>query len=213
MTKTNSGLIEYCKAQVGLPYWYGTYGQTASEDLLKYKKFQYPKFYRYPLREFKEQFGMRVHDCAGLIKGYLWSNSPTAPVKYDPITDFNASGFYNRAKIKGSIASFPKVNGMLVFKGNKSEKYHVGVYCDGKVIEAKGHAYGVVITDFKTGGWKYWAQCHLIINDIKSNEDIAKEVIEGKWGNTPTRKKLLEAAGYVYSDIQSLVNKLLKKGE
>ena len=30
MTKTNAGLVEYCRAQLGLPYWYGTFGQTAS---------------------------------------------------------------------------------------------------------------------------------------------------------------------------------------
>ena len=44
----------------------------------------------------------------------------------------------------------------------------------------------------------------------KSNEQIAKEVIQGKWGNGAARKKALEAAGYVYSTIQNLVNKLLK---
>ena len=44
----------------------------------------------------------------------------------------------------------------------------------------------------------------------KSNEQIAKEVVEGKWGNGAARKKALEAAGYEYSTIQNLVNKLLK---
>jgi len=33
MSKTNSGLVTYAKAQIGLPYWYGTFGQTASETL------------------------------------------------------------------------------------------------------------------------------------------------------------------------------------
>lgn len=44
----------------------------------------------------------------------------------------------------------------------------------------------------------------------KSNEEIAKEVIRGNWGNGADRKKRLEAAGYNYSEIQSLVNKMLK---
>lgn len=44
----------------------------------------------------------------------------------------------------------------------------------------------------------------------KSNEQIAKEVVQGKWGNGTARKKALEAAGYVYSTIQKIVNKLLK---
>ena len=42
----------------------------------------------------------------------------------------------------------------------------------------------------------------------KSNEEIAKEVIAGKWGNGAVRKKKLKDAGYNYSVIQALVNKL-----
>lgn len=44
----------------------------------------------------------------------------------------------------------------------------------------------------------------------KSLEEIAKEVIIGKWGNGNERKKALTNAGYDYTTIQSLVNKLLK---
>lgn len=45
----------------------------------------------------------------------------------------------------------------------------------------------------------------------KTVTEIAKEVIAGKWGNGSTRKKKLKAAGYNYSTVQALVNKLLKK--
>ena len=44
----------------------------------------------------------------------------------------------------------------------------------------------------------------------KSNETIAKEVLQGKWGNGSKRKKKLEAAGYNYSAIQAIVNKIYK---
>lgn len=43
----------------------------------------------------------------------------------------------------------------------------------------------------------------------KSNEEIAKEIIQGKWGNGATRKKKLKEAGYDYNAIQKIVNKLL----
>ena len=43
----------------------------------------------------------------------------------------------------------------------------------------------------------------------KSNEEIAKEVIQGKWGNGAERKKKLSEAGYDYSEIQAEVNKLV----
>ncbi len=44
----------------------------------------------------------------------------------------------------------------------------------------------------------------------KSNAEIAKEVIAGKWGNGAVRKKRLKDAGYNYSAIQKLVNKMMK---
>ena len=47
----------------------------------------------------------------------------------------------------------------------------------------------------------------------KSNEEIADEVIAGKWGNGDTRKSALANAGYDYNTIQSIVNqKLTGKG-
>ena len=45
----------------------------------------------------------------------------------------------------------------------------------------------------------------------KSNEELAKEVVAGKWGNGNARKTALTKAGYDYNTIQSLVNKLLKR--
>ncbi|MBR6502848.1 MAG: hypothetical protein IKT42_05340 [Clostridia bacterium] len=47
-------------------------------------------------------------------------------------------------------------------------------------------------------------------NVSKSIEEIAREVIAGKWGNGATRKQKLAAAGYDYKAVQSMVNKLLK---
>jgi len=44
----------------------------------------------------------------------------------------------------------------------------------------------------------------------KSNKQIAKEVVAGKWGNGDARKKKLKAAGYDYKAIQKEVNKLMR---
>ena len=43
----------------------------------------------------------------------------------------------------------------------------------------------------------------------KTISQIAKEVINGEWGNGDTRKKKLEAAGYDYDEVQKEVNKQL----
>ena len=40
----------------------------------------------------------------------------------------------------------------------------------------------------------------------KSNEQIAQEVLVGKWGNGDERKNRLAAAGYDYNTIQNIVN-------
>lgn len=45
---------------------------------------------------------------------------------------------------------------------------------------------------------------------LSSVEEIAKEVIAGKWGNGIDRKVKLEAAGYNYSQVQTRVNELIK---
>ena len=45
----------------------------------------------------------------------------------------------------------------------------------------------------------------------KTVQEIAKEVIAGKWGNGDVRKKKLAAAGYDYAAVQKEVNKLLGK--
>lgn len=45
----------------------------------------------------------------------------------------------------------------------------------------------------------------------KTVYEIAYEVIAGKWGNGNDRKNRLAAAGYNYSEVQAIVNALLKK--
>ena len=43
----------------------------------------------------------------------------------------------------------------------------------------------------------------------KSIDEMAHEVIEGKYGNYPERKEKLEALGYNYQEVQNRVNKIL----
>ena len=48
-------------------------------------------------------------------------------------------------------------------------------------------------------------------SSTKSVDEIAKEVIQGKWGNGEERKKKLTAAGYDYASVQKRVNEMLKQ--
>ena len=45
----------------------------------------------------------------------------------------------------------------------------------------------------------------------KSVDEVAREVIQGKWGNGATRRARLTAAGYNYATVQARVNALLSK--
>lgn len=153
MSKTNLGLVEYAKTQLGKPYWFGTFGQTATKILHNQKKVQYPNYYT--AQDFASQYGQRVHDCIGLIKGYLWSDSPTSIPKYNPKQDVSADGMLARCKEFGKISTIPNIPGVLVFSPQ-----HVGVYIgNGYVIEARGHAYGVVKTKLSSRGWQNWGKC------------------------------------------------------
>ena len=45
---------------------------------------------------------------------------------------------------------------------------------------------------------------------MKTNQQIALEVIQGKWGNGNERKQKLTKAGYNYQNVQTIVNSLMK---
>lgn len=161
--------MEYCKAQLGNPYWWGTFGQVASEGLYIQKKKQYPKYYT--ANDFSKQFGMRVYDCVGLVKGYLWSKTPTSVPKYNVSQDKDVNGVKASCSNVSDIRSIPEIPGILVFM-----KGHAGIYIgNGKVIEARGHAYGVVQTDLNKRGWKEWGNLKWI-----TYEEVVKLFEEGQ---------------------------------
>ena len=51
----------------------------------------------------------------------------------------------------------------------------------------------------------------IIIVSTKTVDEVAQDVIAGKYGNYPERKERLEAEGYNYSEVQGRVNELLNK--
>lgn len=170
MSKTNRGLVEYAKAQLGKPYWFGTFGQTATELLYKTKQRQYPNYYT--ANDYSSQYGQRVHDCVGLIKGYLWSDEPESTPKYRASQDASANDMLALCRESGKISTMPEIPGVLVFSHQ-----HVGVYIgNGDVIEARGHAYGVVKTKLSSRGWKNWGKCPWI-EYIEKNQQQKENLV------------------------------------
>lgn len=156
MSKTNTGLVEYAKAQLGKPYWWGTFGQTASAALLAQKRTQYPDRYDSYGDECNKQYGQKVHDCVGLIKGYLWCDTPTSEPIYKAAQDVAVSGLYLVCKEHGNLGTIPEEPGVCVFMADMG---HVGVYIgNGYVVEATGHAKGVVKTQLDGRGWAFWGK-------------------------------------------------------
>ena len=89
--------------------------------------------------------GIRLFDCVGLIKAFLWDDDPS---NYKASEDENEVMMYDRAKVKGMIASMPERPGILVFM-----PYHVGVYIEnGYVVECTRNmplgGWGVLKTKF-----------------------------------------------------------------
>lgn len=215
MYKSNQGLIRYAKLQVGKPYWFGTFGQRSTPALYASKKSQYPSYYTDS--DFERQLGLRVHDCVGLIKGYLWSTSYSDEPVYDASQDVSARGMYSISKKRGKIWSLKKVDGVLVYKGSSPSKiHHVGVYCtDGYVYEAKGHRWGVVKTPFKKSDWDYWSFCPFVEYNMPKKRKtglykVAHDCIFGKYGVGDERVRRLIQAGFDPEEVQFEINRILK---
>ena len=144
-SKSASGMAAYAVAHLGDPYWWGTFGNTASQALLDAKIYQYPDFKQHSggtSRDYTLDFGKQVFDCVGLVHGYRWSTSTFG----DPMSGYVGSqdtgvrglaaecsitfGAVGDLNWNAMYASYP---GVLLFWSDYS---HVGVSMgDGTVIE------------------------------------------------------------------------------
>lgn len=112
------------------------------------------------------------------------------------------------------ISTLPTNVAVPVYLDTSSPYEHIIVadhgtfYSDGKKLTS--------LNGFKVFGWGETCNGVRVVEWVedapkKTNEQIAQEVIEGKWGNGEERKKRLAEAGYDYSAIQSIVNTKVSK--
>ena len=190
MQKTAEGLITYAKAQIGRPYWYGTFGQKASKELHTQKKKQYPQQYDW---EYDGET-QKVHDCVGLIKGYLWCEDPEDTPAYNQAQDKSANAMYTACKTKGEMDTMPEVPGILVFFPG-----HVGVYIgNGEVIEARSRRHGIYKSKLAQRPWKTWGYCPYVAYETKKTVDLALPVLKkGAKGDAVKAMQML-LIGYGY---------------
>ena len=101
-----------------------------------------------------------------------------------------AEALLQQVKAKGFDTYMVKVNGLY--------KVQVGAFAQ------KSNAIAMA-AKLKAAGFS----TYVVSGGGKSVEEIAREVLQGKWGNGADRKARLEAAGYDYAKIQAKVNTLV----
>lgn len=161
-------------------------------------------------------------DCVGLIKGLLWGWSGATSKTYggakytaNGVPDINANTMIRRC---GSVSTnFSRIQpGEVVWTEG-----HIGVYIgDGLAVECTPKwADRVQITAVLNIGrkagyngrrWKKHGRLPWLSYTGKTVDELAREVIAGKWGNGSERKQRLTAAGYDAAAVQQRVNTLLR---
>ena len=163
--KTPDGLVRFARAMTGSPYWKGAFGLTAVLGLLNHLRWDWPD--EYESTDYLGDLGKRVFDDAGLVKAYLWSASADSLPLHDRERDWTAAELYEHASGKGSMESFDRKNGRLLYTvSSQGIIDHVGIYsAEDLVYHAKDRAHGVMCEPFRAGDWACWS--HLPAYDIK----------------------------------------------
>ncbi len=125
---------------------------------------------------------------AGVYANLNWLKNELNPSDFDKNLSVWVAQYYSECQYKGEYdiwqySSSGKVNGI-------SGSCDMNYLYDEDIIEESG------TTDNSSK---------------KSIDELAEEVIDGKWGDGEDRKTKLEKAGYDYNAVQSRVNEILKE--
>ena len=170
------------------------------------------------------------YDCSALvISAYQQAGVPVkskgATYSGNMLNPFKQCGF------KDVTSKVNRSNGSGMQKGDVllHTNHHVALYVgNGKLVEAnineKGGIYNgkpgdqtgheIHVINYYNHGWDYVLRydepaTKPATTKKKSIVVIAKEVIDGKWGNGDVRKSRLVKAGYDYIKVQTEVNKIV----
>lgn len=168
-------------------------------------------------------------DCVCMIKGLLWG------------WDGDASKTYGGAKYASNGVSDIDADAMIKACYDVRSSWHD--ICIGEVVWMKGHIGVYVGNGLVVECTPKWADCVQItaLHNIgkkagyngrtwtkhgklpyvaytlsapkKTVDELAQEVLAGKWGNGDARREKLTEAGYDYKAVQKRVNELLAAGK
>jgi LysM repeat protein len=173
----------------------------------------------------------RDYDCSSLvISAYQQAG---VPVKSKGATyTGNMYGIFKNCGFKDVTSKINLYTGAGLQKGDilLNTVHHTAMYIgNGKIVEASINEKGG-ITGGRTGDqtgreihtcgyysypWNYVLRYNepatkKTTSAKKTVTQLAQEVLDGKWGNGPTRQKKLKAAGYNYEAVQAEVNRILQ---
>lgn len=169
--------------------------------------------------------GPTNYDCSGLVIAAY--DKAGAKVKAAGAT--YTGNMYNAFLKAGFMDVTSSVN-LVNCKGMKrgdvllNPYHHTAVYCgNNKLVHASSNENGKAVggkSGDQTGKeicvrfyYNYpWKKVLRYPNTLQSLTEIAKAVINGKYGNGVARRIALESEGYNYKEVQTEVNRLLGKG-
>ena len=166
-------------------------------------------------------------DCVNLIKGLMWGwngdkNKTYGGAAYNTnnVPDVNANSMINLCTDVTTDFSNILVGEAVWMSG------HIGVYIgDGLAVECtpkwENNVQITAVTNIGTKSgyngrkWTKHGKLPFLTYEappapvLKSIDEVAQEVLDGKWGNGTARKNALVKAGYDYAKVQAKVNELV----
>ena len=154
-------------------------------------------------------------ECVSLVQAYVIQCYGLPAVARGHAKDYG-NGLISRKE--ATAVSTPKRGDIVVYNGNLAGSGglgHVGIYLDSNTLYDQNRSGN------RTANERSLIKSHIyqyirIKGDRPADEtpsknidEIAKDVINGKYGNGETRRKKLEAEGYDYDAVQNRVNELL----
>lgn len=198
-------VIERAKAEIGVTEY------PADSNLVKYNDWLYgrkgvsaPWCAAFISWLFKPEQGLckKTASCLEMLEWFEKRGQTVKDPQPGDIVFFKYPTNNRRTNHVGLVVS---VNGNVIntIEGNTSAK---GSQDNGGMVMQRNR-YSNIVAYARP---KYQQGVLTVISKKKSVEEIAAEVIAGKWGSGNDRRQRLTRAGYDYAEVQKLVNQILK---
>lgn len=170
------------------------------------------KLFGYSMNWFRKEVKRKMDILKKPVEPEKPSTPTTTSIKVGDIVDFKGGPHYSNSQSSTykTKARAGKAKVSKIVSGKKHPYLLIG--SQAKAGSANSNVYGWVDASLvsKNGQSTSTTTLSKPSTPTKSIDEIAREVIRGKWGSGLERKKNLEAAGYDYSKVQVRVNQLLR---